>query len=441
MALLAKKQQSLRNQHPSLNFQIQNWQVQNPVDWSHLWLYVSPPILGGVIGYFTNDIAIKMLFRPYRAIYIGGRRVPFTPGLIPRNQERLAKNISNTIMGSLLTPEELQKLARRLLQTERVQGAILWLLRLAIEQIKADKDQKSAKIVAGILRDLLGESLPRLLKVLARREDFLEAQINQIFDQVLLDLQLTDEQATRLADWLLQTVLPPDILRQAIVDFLTDRTIQIIDESFREKTSGTYWVVANLFGLRNTLTRLRTFCLDEKEATNARLQELTQDLQVRDRLKKILQNLSLQNLPIGTVRQLRKTTRETVRQYIQSTGGDLLQGFTDSVNWENIATLLLNRLSASPVVNSSLEVVSLELALILERYLEKDLEAIVAQVIPILSIDQVIIDRVKSTSPADLEAAIEGIVKNELQAIVTLGGVLGFIVGLCQTAFLILSQQ
>ncbi|WP_103125845.1 DUF445 domain-containing protein [Nostoc cycadae] len=411
------------------------------MDWSHLWLYVSPPILGGVIGYFTNDIAIKMLFRPYRAIYIGGRRVPFTPGLIPRNQERLAKNISSTIMGSLLTPDELQNLARRLLQTERVQSAILWLLRLAIDQIKADKDQKSAKIVAGILRDLLGESLPRLLKVLARREDFLEAQINQIFDQILLDLQLTDEQATRLADWLLQTVLPPDVLRQAIIDFLTDRTIQIIDESFREKTSGTYWVVANLFGLRNTLTRLRTFCLDEKEATNARLQELTQDLQVRDRLKKILQNLSLQNLPIGTVRQLRKTTRETVRQYIQTSGSDLLQGFTDSVNWENIATLLLNRLSASPVVSSSLEVVSLELALILERYLEKDLEAIVAQVIPILSIDQVIIDRVKSTSPADLEAAIEGIVKNELQAIVTLGGVLGFVVGLFQTVFLILSQQ
>jgi uncharacterized membrane protein YheB (UPF0754 family) len=122
------------------------------VDWSHLWLYVSPPILGGVIGYFTNDIAIKMLFRPYRAIYIGGRRVPFTPGLIPRNQERLALNISNTIMGSLLTPEELQNLARRLLQTERVQGAILWLLRLAIEQIKTDKNEKSAKIVAGILR-------------------------------------------------------------------------------------------------------------------------------------------------------------------------------------------------------------------------------------------------------------------------------------------------
>ena len=69
---------------------------------------VSPPILGGIIGYFTNDVAIKMLFRPYQAIYIGRRRVPFTPGLIPRNQERLAKRVSETIMGSLLTPAELQ---------------------------------------------------------------------------------------------------------------------------------------------------------------------------------------------------------------------------------------------------------------------------------------------------------------------------------------------
>lgn len=382
-----------------------------------------------------------MLFRPYQAIYIAGKRLPFTPGLIPRNQERLAQRISNTIMGSLLTPEELQNLTRRLLKTERVQSAILWLLQLAIEQVKSeDKNQKSAKIVAGILRDLLGESLPRLLKVLARREDFLEVQINQIFDQILLEFQLTEEQSTRLADWVLEVVLPPDLVRQAIVDFLTDNTIQIIDESFREKTSGTYWVVANLFGLRNTLTRLRTFCLDEKEATNARLQELIQELQMRDRLKKLLQNLSLQNLPIGTVRQLRKTTRESVRHYVLNSGSDFLQGLTDSVDWDNIAILLLNRLSASPVLSSSLEVVSQELAIILDKYLEKDLEKIVAQVIPILSIDQVIVDRVKATSPADLEAAIEGIVKSELQAIVNLGGVLGVVVGLAQTVFLLFNQ-
>ena len=408
------------------------------MEWSNLWLYVGPPVVGGIIGYFTNDIAIKMLFRPYRAIYIGKRQLPFTPGLIPRNQERLAKRVSDTVMGSLLTPGELQNLARRLLQIERVQGAILWLLQSALDQVRLDKEQKTAKIVAGILRDLIGESLPRLIKVLARREDFLEAQINQIFDQVLLEFQLSNEQASKLADWLLQGVLPPDVLRQLIIDFLSDRTIQIIDEGFREKTSGTYWVVANLFGLRNSLSRLRTFCLDEKEEANARIAELSQSLGVRDRLRTWLKNLSFQNLPISTVRQLRKTIRDTSRSYLQTRGTDFFQGLSGSIDWENIATLLLNRLRSSTTVSASLGVVSKELALILDRYLEQDLEAIVAQVIPILAIDQVIVDRVKATSAADLEAAIEGIVKNELQAIINLGGLLGFVVGLLQTVLLLL---
>ena len=381
-----------------------------------------------------------MLFRPYRALYLGKRQLPFTPGLIPRNQERLAKRVSDTIMGSLLTPEELQKLARRLLETERVQGAILWLMRLALEQVQADKEQKTAKILAGILRDLLGQSLARLLKVLARREDFLEAQLNQIFDQILLEFHLSDEQAKKLADWALQVVLPPEVIRQLLVDFLTDRNIQVIDEGFREKASGTYWVVANLFGLRNTLTRLRTFCLDEKEATNTRLQELTIELGIRERLQEWLQNLSLQNLPMSTVRQLRKTMRDTVRSYIQQRGAELLQGWSESLDWENIARLILNRLRTSEAVNSSLEVISQELALILERYLEQDLEKLVAQVIPILSIDKLIIDRVKATSAEELEMAIQGIVKSELQAIVNLGGVLGLIVGLLQTALLLFQR-
>ncbi len=408
------------------------------LDLATLWIYVAPPVAGAIIGYFTNDIAIKMLFRPYKPIYIGKRQLPFTPGLIPRNQERLAKRIADTIMGSLLTPGELQTLAARLLQTERVQGAILWLLKLSLDQVQLDKEQKTARILAGILRDLLGESLPRLLKVLARREDFLEAQINQIFDQILLDFQLTGDQSRKLSDWLLQVVLPPDVLRQALVDFLTDRNIQIIDEGFREKSSGTYWVVANLFGLRNTLTRLRTYCLDEKDAANARLAELIYSLSVRERLQQWLQNVSLQNLPVSTVRQLRKTTRETVRSYVQERGAELLKGLGQSIDWDKVAMIILNRLRNSAAVTTSLGVISQELALILERYLEKDLENIVAQAIPILSIDQLIVDRVNATTPEELESTIQGIVKSELQAIVNLGGILGLIVGLLQTGLLLL---
>jgi uncharacterized membrane protein YheB (UPF0754 family) len=410
------------------------------LDIATLWTYLVPPIAGAIIGYFTNDIAIKMLFRPYKAIYIGKRRLPFTPGLIPSNQDRLAKRISDTIMGSLLTPEELQNLAKKLLETDRVKGAILWLLQLTLKQIKGERQEKTASIVASILHDLFGESLPRLLRVLARRDDFLEKQLNQIFDRVVLEFALTEQQARQFSDWLLETVIPADAIRLALIDFLTDRNIQVIDEGFREKTSGTYWVVANLFGLRNALTRLRTFCLDEKDVANTRIKELLLSLEVRNRIKNWLLSISLQNLPISTVRQLRKTIRDTVRSYIQESGEQFLQEFGQTIDWEQIASLFVSRLEGSLAVSASLEVVSEELAFILERYLEEDLEKLVEQMIPILNIDQVIIDRVNATSPAELENAIQGIVKQELQGIVNLGGILGFLVGILQV-FLLIGQS
>ena len=410
------------------------------IELSTLWPIIVPPIAGAIIGYFTNDIAIQMLFRPYKAIYLGKAQLPFTPGLIPRNQARLAKRVADTIMGSLLTPEELQRLAKKLLHTERVESALTWLLNLALKQIRSDKEQKTAKILANILRDLFSESLPRLLKVFSRREDFLESQINQIFEKILLDFQFSEVQSRQFVDWLLESILPPNTLRLALIDFLTDRNIQVIDEGFREKTSGTYWVVANLFGVRNTLIRLRSFCLEEKEVANTRLKELMLSLEVRGRLRNGLHRFSLQNLPLSTVNQLRKTTGDAVRAYIRDSGADFLQDFGQSIDWDNLAIIIINRLQVSSTFTGSLGVISQELAAILERYLEEDLEKIVQQAIPILSIDQMIIARITGTSPQELEAAIQGIVKSELQAIVNLGGVLGFLVGLLQTLFFLFSN-
>lgn len=407
-----------------------------PIEFDYWWRIILPPVAGGVIGYFTNDLAIKMLFRPYKPIHLWGRRLPFTPGLIPRNQERLAKRVSDTIMNSLLTPEELQKLAKRLLQIDRVKSAILWLLQLALKQIKEDKQQKTAKILADILRDLFGDSIPKLLKTLSRRGDFLETQINQIFNRILLELRMNESQARQLSDWLLKVVFSPDLIRQALINFLTDRNINVIDEGFKEKTSGTYWVVANLFGVKNALSRLRSFCLDDKETANTRIQELLLSLEIRTRLKEFFLDLSLQNLPVATVKQLRETTNNAVRDYLQEKGAELLHEFSYSIDWDKISVLIVNRLQSSSVVNSSLEVISEELALILERYLEEDLEKIVTEAIPILSIDQVIIDRVNATSPEQLEVATQSIVKNELQAIVNLGGVLGVFIGALQSLIL-----
>lgn len=408
------------------------------MDWSSLPVLVMPPVLGGIIGYFTNDLAITMLFRPYRPVKIGQVRVPFTPGLIPRNQNRLAQRISDSIMGSLLTPEELQKITLKILEPERVKAVIQWLLELALEQSRTYNSSASEQMIATILRDLVNESLPRLSAALSRRQGFLKKQLNQIFDEVLLDLHLSEEQSTKLADWVLEVVIPPDVLRMTLIDFLTDRNIKTLDTDFREKTSGTYWVVANVFGARNALFRLRSYCIDEPKMSNQRIGELIDALGIRWRLVEWFSSFSLQSLPISTVRQLRGNFRDGVRSYVQDRGTTVIEKLGRTVDWDDTAAILLNRLRASAVVGESLELISEDLAGILERYLEKDLEKLVARAIPILELDQVIMDRVNATSPEDLETAIQGIVRTELKGIVALGGILGVMVGILQSVILVL---
>ncbi|MCL1995890.1 MAG: DUF445 family protein [Defluviitaleaceae bacterium] len=62
------------------------------------------PILGAIIGYCTNFIAVRMLFRPHRAIFVFGVKIPFTPGIIPKGRERLAKKLANVVGDHILTP-------------------------------------------------------------------------------------------------------------------------------------------------------------------------------------------------------------------------------------------------------------------------------------------------------------------------------------------------
>lgn len=73
-----------------------------------IWLILSMALIGALIGGITNYLAIKMLFKPHRAIYIGKWRVPFTPGLIPKRRSDLARSLGKTVVDHLLTPKGMQ---------------------------------------------------------------------------------------------------------------------------------------------------------------------------------------------------------------------------------------------------------------------------------------------------------------------------------------------
>ena len=71
--------------------------------------YLVGPISGGIIGYFTNWLAIKMMFRPHQPKYIFGMKIPFTPGLIPKERGRIAEAVGSSISENLMNREVLEK--------------------------------------------------------------------------------------------------------------------------------------------------------------------------------------------------------------------------------------------------------------------------------------------------------------------------------------------
>lgn len=144
--------------------------------------YLIGPAVGAVIGYITNDIAIRMLFRPHQAKYILGVHVPFTPGIIPKEKARIAgaigKAVSENLMNrevlenSLLSDDMMSKLSNAIDEFVATQSkneetieefARHYLTEDDIASMRSNVTDGVVKMITGKLQDSqLGESIARM---------------------------------------------------------------------------------------------------------------------------------------------------------------------------------------------------------------------------------------------------------------------------------------
>ena len=147
-----------------------------------MYHYFIGPAVGALIGYITNYIAIRMLFRPHQAKYFMGIHIPFTPGIIPKEKSRIAgsigKAVSENLMNrevlekSLLSPEMLEKMnnaidefvATQSQNTETiVQFAGHYLSQEDIDAMKQNATTGVVKMISGKLQDShLGDSIAHM---------------------------------------------------------------------------------------------------------------------------------------------------------------------------------------------------------------------------------------------------------------------------------------
>ena len=130
------------------------------------WKLITTPLIGAVIGYATNWVAVKMLFRPRKEICVFGRRLPFTPGVIPRGKARLARAIGRAVEEQLLTAEVLKEVLLSSEKKERLRREVSAFL---------EKERKSEESLRQAAQRLLPEE---------RIDDFVESAEETVTDMV-----------------------------------------------------------------------------------------------------------------------------------------------------------------------------------------------------------------------------------------------------------------
>lgn len=169
-------------------------------------VYVISITVGAIIGYVTNWLAIKMLFRPRKEIRIGGKRVPFTPGLIPKERDRISASVGKAIGEHLLTKETLIEA----LDNDRIRKHIShW-----IGEKVGDLKNKSNSLEE-LLEKLLGQRYTRVVEkvrglLVANIVQFLQAEENKAkFTEVIREFikkaLMTSPEGLVSSDYLIKT--------------------------------------------------------------------------------------------------------------------------------------------------------------------------------------------------------------------------------------------
>ena len=191
-----------------------------------MWKYIATPLIGAVIGYVTNWIAVKMLFRPRKEIRVFGKRLPFTPGVIPRGQGRLARAVGNVVETQLLTPEYLgEKLLSKESEEEFKSHVQSW-----IDSQKASEDTLYSSISNIVEEDRLNNFIVSTEESLS---DFLSEKIIAMEPGKLIVDKVMQEAQNKLSESMFGMMLGGSFLEK-IAGQVQDGIDTYIQENARE---------------------------------------------------------------------------------------------------------------------------------------------------------------------------------------------------------------
>ncbi|MGD6834080.1 DUF445 domain-containing protein [Sutcliffiella halmapala] len=364
-------------------------------------------IVGALIGGVTNSLAIRMLFRPYKPIYLFGKRVPFTPGLIPKRRGELADQLGKLVMEHLLTADSMK---RKLENSQFQEKMEVW--------VKAELQNylESGITVQEFLSRFGIENADEKLK------GNLVRVVESKYEEIMIGLRSKP----------LQQVLPASIVHsvQSNIPFAAEYVLSKAVHYF-ESPEGKIQLnkmIQDFIATRGKLGSVVQMFMGNYNIVDKVQPEVVKFLKhdgTKDVLMKVLYGEweKIKKMEIGEVEE--KLSKETILSTIHKALDRTLNipGWMEKSLLEAIGPIhpwMMEKLVPSILLTGS--------HLVLEK-----LEELLAK----LELEDVVRDQVESFSLEQLEEMVLSVSKKELKMITYLGALLGGLIGLFQGIFVL----
>lgn len=376
------------------------------------------PIVGSLIGYSTNWLAIKMLFKPHKAYHIGKFRTPFTPGLIPRERDRIAGSLGKTVGENLLTEEVILKELTNPRITDSLKDYIVkdllgktFTLKDLLGQINDDDKIKNTlfdmikKGLSKMLRDnpAFKDSVRQLLNERLTRNDSVESLFGhkpiERLENLLYDnkLEIANGICLYLAD-----------------EAMASRIKGLISKVMSEKLGGLAAMFVDPAGLYGSILDFVRTSLEKEE----------NQVELVKQLALALRKFSGKSLGDFMSEKDYEVLIDKLTDYITEQGVHLFEGErVDRLMEGLIEPLLTMEIRVSEDIKLIIEEKIIDMYL---NFARTRLPIFIEQ----MNISKIVEGEINSFSTEEVENLIFGIVDRELKAITWLGALLGFVMGL-----------
>lgn len=383
---------------------------------SNIWVSALFTILmAGVVGYFTNFLAIKMLFQPKHGKVLGWS------GLVPKNKPKIAKSLGESIQKNLLHPDII---LAYIYERNLVEDGLQKVVKELDEALRTDDIR--IMLVNKII-SMLKKRGPEILEVVY---DFSQETIQKMSKQPEEVQKLWIYTRSKLTEYLTEEVNREEIGEQLRVLLLEEmpKLANMLNEGLEGYLQN-----------KNTIGKIgigvkKIFSFNE-EAIRDLLERFVRDPETSDQFMGILDQVMLRT-------QERLNSKETqefitakisdwlgaggdyARQNLLPTGIERLEAYLDDPsNWKEIEKNFLR--AVEWLKNRIIEFLKSPEG---EIYLRKNIEKFVHKI----NVTQLVEERVMELDTDELETMILDNTGGNLVVIQFLGGILGMIAGLIQ---------